>query len=329
MVANGHTVTLIASKEYQSDDPDNEDFEIIYLPSRFPKICRPDLIPWPIGLRKAIRGGNFDLIVSSEIFSIASLFAVRAAQAPVVIWQEMAVHQRKFKKIPSKTWYNLIAPLFMRKAIIVGRSKRARDFSRRYMPIVRESFVDHGCNSSLFFPGDESDDSFVIVSQLIPRKQPLLMLDAFISFLRRPGRNHFKLHVVGRGIMLEPMKTKVREQGVEENVIFHGFLRQEEFASLERRSKGMLINTLQDLNMVSVPEAIVNGTPLLMNSVPYTADYVRQYGLGIVKDNWGADELEQMADNYDRMHNACIAVHDQLTETACARKLIALAFPKE
>ncbi len=326
MVANGHTVTLAAAAEFRADNPDNEDFKVVYLPSRLPKILRPDLLPWPIGLRKLIKGGHFDVIITSEIFSIASLITARAAGVPVVVWQEMGTHQRKMKKIPSRTWYNLIAPVFMRRTIVVGRSTVARDFAKRYMPIVRESIVDHGCNSSLFHPGEESDDSFIIVSQLIERKQPVRMLDAFIEFLRRPGRGKFVLHVVGRGALLETMKAKVKAQGVESNVIFHGFLRQEEFAALGRRAKGMLINTLQDLNMVSVPEAIVNGTPILMNTVPYTAGYVSENGLGIAKDNWGADELEAMADNYPRMHRACVAAHNSLTEVSCAARLVELAF---
>lgn len=329
LTANGHKVTLAAAEEFRAENPDNEDFKVVYLPSRLPKIFKPDLLPWPIGLRTLIKTGRFDVIITSELFSISSLIAARAAKVPVVVWQEMGTHQRKMKKIPSKTWYNLIAPVFMRRAIVVGRSNVARDFARRYMPVVRETVVDHGCNSSLFFPGEESDDSFIIVSQLIERKQPVKMLDAFIQFLRRPGRDRFILHVVGRGALLDVMKARVREQGVERNVIFHGFLRQEEFAALGRRSKGMLINTLQDLNMVSVPEAIVNGTPLLMNTVPYTAGYVSENGLGIAKDNWGADELEEMADNYDRMHAACMAARDSLTEVSCAAKLVELAFADE
>lgn len=326
MVANGHNVTLVASEEFRAENPDNEDFEIVYLPSRMPGIFKPDLLPWPVGLRRFIKSRDFDLIIASEIFSIASLIAARATKAPVVVWQEMATHQRKMKKIPAKTWYNIIAPLLMRKIIVVGRSRVARDFAARYVPVVRKSFVDHGCNSKLFFPGNESDDSFIIVSQLIERKQPLKMLEAFLDFTRRPGRGHFILHVVGRGPLLEQMKSMVRERQAERNVIFHGFLRQEEFAALGRKAKGMLINTLQDLNMVSVPEAIVNGTPILMNTVPYTAEYVREAGVGIAKDNWGADELEQMADNYDRMHQACIMAGKELTENSCARRLVELAF---
>lgn len=329
MVANGHKVTLAAAEEFRADNPDNEDFKVVYLPSRLPKIFRPDLIPWSAGLGKLIRSGHFDVVITSEIFSIASLIATRAAKVPVVVWQELGIHQRKMKKIPSKTWYNLIAATFMRRAIVVGRSKVARDFAKRYMPIVREDIVDHGCNSTLFFPGQESDDSFIIVSQLIERKQPLKMLDAFIEFLHRPGRDKFILHVVGRGALLDAMKATVKARGVERNVIFHGFLRQEEFATLGRRSKGMLINTLQDLNMVSVPEAIVNGTPILMNTVPYTAGYVSENGLGIAKDNWGADELETMADNYESMHKACVAAGHGLTEVSCAAKLVELAFAND
>ncbi len=322
----GHNVTLVASEEFRAETPDDEIFKVIYLHSRMPKIFKPDLIPWPNGLGKLIRHGDYDAVIASEIFSISSLIAVLAAKVPVVIWQEMAVHQRKMRKIPSRAWYNIVAPLFMRKAIVVGRSSVAREFAKKYLPIVREKIVDHGCNSKVFFPSDESDDSFIIVSQLIERKQPLKMLEAFIEFVKRPGRGQFVLHVVGRGPLLKPMKEITRCHDAEKNVIFHGFMTQKEFSAIGRRAKAMLVNTKQDLNMVSVPEAIVNGTPLLMNTVPYTAGFVNETGVGIAKNDWGADELEYMVENYERMHNACVEVGKALTENASAPKLVQLAF---
>lgn len=325
-VANGHRVTLAASEEYRPELPDAEDFKIVYLPSKLPQIFKPSLIPWPCGLRELIKEGCFDVIISSETFQIASLQAVRTAKVPVVIWQEMAVHQRKMKKIPSKLWHNLVAPLLMRKAIVVGRSAAARDFISKYMPIVRQEYVDHGCNSSIFYPSNECDDSFIIVSQLIERKQPLKMLRAFMDFVHRPGREGYKLHVIGRGPLLEDMRLMAKEGGIEDNVMFHGFLPHSEFAAIGRRAKGMLVNTLQDLNMVSIPEAIINGTPVLMNTVPYTASFVNDKGLGIARDDWGADELEQMADGYGQFHAACVAIRDTLTEKAAAKRLADLAF---
>lgn len=330
LVATGHDVTLAAAQEYRPEQPDAEDFKVVYLPSRMAKVCKPYLFPWPRGLKTLVKNGKFDVIISSEIFSIASLIAVRAAKnIPVVIWQELAMHQRKMKRIPSRIWYNVVAPLFMRRGIVVGRSETARDFAKQYLTKVREPLVDNVCNSSIFYPGNESDESFIIISQLIERKQPVKMLNAFIEFIRRPGRDKYKLHVVGRGALLEEMKRLVAENGAQNNVIFHGFLAQHEFAAIGRRARAMLINTKQDLNMVSIPEAIVNGTPILMNTVPYTAGFVNDAGVGIAKEDWGADELEMMADNYNRMHAACVQVGKSLTEMAGAKKLVELAFSEK
>lgn len=321
-VAAGHEVTLIASEEYRAETADDEPFGTIYLPSRLPRIFKPAVLPWPAGLRRYIRNHPADLIISSEVFSLASLIAVRTADCPVIFWQELATHQRFMKKIPSLFWYNAVASMLMRRGIAVGRSENAKSFISKYLPKVSEETVDHGCNGEVFFPGAVSEDSFVIISQLIPRKQPMKMLRAFLEFIRRPGREGYRLHVIGDGSEREAMQRLVAEAGAEENVVFHGFLSHSLFAPISRRSKGMLVNTLMDLNMVSIPESIINGTPVLMNSVPYSAGYVRAEGLGIVADEWGADELERMADGYEEMHDRCVAYRDNLTNIGCAKKLV-------
>lgn len=321
-VSAGHEVTLIASEEYRAETPDNEPFSTIYLPSRLPAICKPSVLPWPKGLRRWLRSNPVDLIISSEVFSLATLTASLTADCPVLAWQELAVHQRFMKKIPSLMWYNIIAPLLMRRVGVVGRSENARRFISKYLPRVSDEVVDHGCNGEIFYPSEESEDSFVVISQLIPRKQPMTILRAFLDFIHRPGRENFHLHVIGKGSELEAMQQLVNEENATRNVTFHGFLSHREFAPISRRSKGMLVNTLMDLNMVSIPESIINGTPVLMNSVPYSAGYIRREGLGIVADNWGADELERLADGYREMHRNCIAYRENLTNVGCAKKLV-------
>ena len=324
-VANGHEVTLAASEEYRCTEPEDNPFEVVYFRSRMPKVFKPWLLPWPKGLGGYVREHSFDLIVSADVFSVGTLIASRNAKCPVVAWQELAQHNRMMRQMPSRFWYGVITRLFMRNVIAVGRSLPARDFISRYCPRTSPEIVDHGCDGDVFYPSDEADDSFVIISQLIERKRPLVMLDAFLKFIRKPGFGSYRLDVIGDGPMRQTMEERVHQAGAEGNVAFHGFMSHHDFAPISRRAKGMLVNTMQDLNMVSVSEAIANGTPVLMNSVPYTASFVRGKGLGIVRDDWDEDTLKEMARGYSRFHEACVRISSTLTCTASAEKIVHIA----
>ena len=324
-VANGHKVTLAASEEYRCTEPEDNPFEVVYFPSRMPRVFKPWLLPWPKGLGRYVRTHSFDLIVSADTFSMGTLIASRNAKCQLVAWQELAQHNRMMHRLPSKFWYGIIVRLMMRRVIAVGRSLPARDFISHYSPRTSPGIVDHGCDSDVFHPGDETDDSFVIIARLVEAKRPLVILDAFLKFIRKPGFENYRLDVIGDGPMRQAMEERARQAGAEKNVVFHGFMSHHDFAPIGRRAKGLLINTMQDLNMVSVSEAIANGTPVLMNSVPYTATFVRDKGLGIVRDDWNEDTLEELARGYGRFHEACARISSTLTCTASAEKIVHIA----
>lgn len=59
--------------------------------------------------------------------------------------------------------------------------------------------------------------------------------------------------------------------------------------------------------MVSIPEAIVSGTPILTNTQPASVEYIRANGLGIVKDNWDEYDLKKSS---TKIRTTCrIALH--------------------
>ena len=107
-VSNGHTVTIIASEEYRPHQPENNSFDVIYLPSRLPFIFKPALLPFPGGLYRHLKKNKdkYDLVISSETFSIASLIATIALPGKVMIWQELPTHQRLLFKDRKSTRLN-------------------------------------------------------------------------------------------------------------------------------------------------------------------------------------------------------------------------------
>ena len=74
--------------------------------------------------------------------------------------------------------------------------------------------------------------------------------------------------------------------------------------------------------MVSIPEAVVSGTPVLMNSVPASSSYVQANELGIVKDDWGVPELTRIINDNERYVANCIRFREKLSNAHMAQMLI-------
>lgn len=324
-VANGHTVTILAGEEFKpTQDETYEGFKIIYFPSRWPRIFRPDLLPWPRGLRQYLRehAAEYDFVISSEVFQVTSLIAARTCPEKLIIWHEMDRHQRKLFKLPARTWYNVIAPLLMRNILVVPRSIPAQQFIKQYSSHVTDEIVDHGANGAVLYPGDEVDDAFIVVSRLVPLKWVNKTINNFARLLQEPGYSHYKLHIVGDGECSDDLKRQVADAGLTESVIFHGFMSHEKMADLLRRSRALLISTSHDGNMVSIPEAIISGTPVITTTIPHSVPYIIKRKLGIARDDWDYTDLMEVASHYDRYHQACLAMRDELTNAGCARKMV-------
>lgn len=108
-------------------------------------------------------GNEFDMIISSEIFSFNSLFAACLVPEKTLIWQEAGDHNRKFFKLPSLIWYHIVARTCMRKVKVIPRSLVAGRFIKQFGLKVSSDFIDHGVDGKVF------------ISRKI-RKTPLLLL---------------------------------------------------------------------------------------------------------------------------------------------------------
>ena len=325
-IKNGCNVTLIASEEFKPTQDEVYDFDIKFLKSSLPKIFRPDLIPLPKGLREYLKYNikNFDIVITSEIFSMVTLLASDICKEKLVIWQEMAYHQRKFFELPSKFWHNIVVRSFLHKCLVVPRSYPAMDFINKYTKNVSSEHIDHGVNGDILIPKDSSNESFVIISQLIPRKNIGSMIDIFSDFISKTEFKNYKLNIIGDGEEYNSLLSKIEKLGMKENIVLHGFMPHVRMREYLRSAKAMLVNTRRDLNMVSITESIVVGTPIVTNTLPTTAKYIEKNHLGVVKDNWDYTDLLNVIKNNDYYRESCLKVRDELTNVGATRKMISI-----
>ena len=318
----GHEITLFAGDVFHPTEKEDYPFRVIWSPCRLKKLCKPHVLPYCPKLKALVKNEHFDLIISSEVFSLNSLLLAGRCKNNLLIWHELAKHNRLMKQIPSKLWYSIVARLFFRHTRIIPRSAEAKAFIKRYCANVSDTIIDHGVNLEKFPPCEQKEKFFIVSSQLIARKQIDKTIHVFSDFVA--GHPDYQLYICGEGDKENELKQQVNTLQLNEAVTFLGKVPHETLKSYLSRAAAMLIYTKKDNNMVSVVESIACGTPVITTSVPYNASYIRQYALGIVDDNWDAEALNTVVNDSVYIRN-CLAYRDKVSTVAKVKQFLAEA----
>lgn len=309
---SGIDVTLAAAEEFKPKNTNDIPFKTIWMKSYCKRIFTPHNIPFNIEIMKIIKKENFDYIISSESFSLDTLMARFVAKNKLIIWQELAKHNRMMKRIPSKIWYGLIARFVFKDVLVVPRSKEAKMFISSYCNNVSDIVVDHGVNLDKFTHNSIKENYFIVSSQLIQRKRIDKIIMNFRNFLVNVD-DSYTLQIMGDGEEKESLMKIVSDLDIEDKVIFWGKLDHKELIKKLKNAKAMLVNTEKDNNMISIIESIAVGTPIITTSVPYNASYIKKNQLGIVEDNWNFETMKLVVDNNDKFISNCYRYRKQLS----------------
>lgn len=326
---NGHEVTLIAAKDYEPIEKENYDFPVLFEKTIWHRIFMPRCFPYMPALRQHLKKhSEYDLIISSEMFSTWSYTAARVCPKKTIIWHELAKHNNMMHQMPSKIWYSIVARMRMRKVLVVPRSQAAADFIQKFSKHVSATPIDHGVNMAkiqdLLAKAEEADqkqNQFVVVSQLIERKQIDKTIQAFADFYQK-GHKDYQLFLIGEGEEEEKLRKLVEQKQLAEAVIFCGKMNHDRLLPIVAQSRALLVSTKKDNNMVSITESIAVGTPVVTTSVPYNASYIAREQLGVVADDWGAQALEEICNKSIMYVENCEKYRDKLSNVYCAEQFI-------
>lgn len=324
-LALGHTPVLVAEEDYRPTEQESYPFKVVFLPGALKKIFPPRCLPFQPALRKYLKDNRsgFDLVITSEVFSLCSLMAVRTMPEKVIVWHELGKHNRIFKTIPSRLWYNIIARLFFRNVLIVPRSQTAYDFISHYCNNISRMCIEHGVDLSLFQVSPLKEKQFAVVSQLIDRKQIDGVINFFADFRKHYDLGgEYHLYIIGDGVLRQRLQEQVKKLCLGDSVIFTGRLSHADMVGILSKSLAMLVNTKQDNNMVSIAESIACGTPVLTNTVPYNSVSIQQNHLGIVRDSWNSEDMNEIVKKNEFFIKNCLAFRDRLSGVACAEQFL-------
>ena len=119
---NGDTPVLVAASDYKPETEESYPFEIVWLNTALKKVFKPRCLPWMPELGAYIKKhrDEIDGIITSEVFSLCSLTAVRKMRERTIVWHELGAHNKIMHYIPSKVWYHVVARIFFRRVTVIS-----------------------------------------------------------------------------------------------------------------------------------------------------------------------------------------------------------------
>ncbi|WP_433175839.1 glycosyltransferase [Actinoallomurus sp. CA-150999] len=161
--------------------------------------------------------------------------------------------------------------------------------------------------------GTDDEPELACVSRLVPHKRVGRLLDV-------AERLRVRVHVIGRGPEEAALRAQVAARGLEELVVLHGYLPEEEKDALVARARIHLSASRGEGWGLSVAEAAAFGVP----TVAYDVDGLRDAVVDGVT-GWLVPEGEELADVIERALKE-LSVPERRRETAAACRAWAAEF---
>ncbi len=320
----GHTVTLMAAADYAPVEREEYEFEVVFLKSVCHKAFPPSVFPFMPSAWSYLRRRkkDFDMVLTSETFTVPSLMAAMVMPRKTVIWQELGAHNSKLKTLPSRFWYNVVAPCLMRRSWVIPRSYVSKRFISRYMPHVGEP-IGHGVKTEWKGVAGAKKNQLLSVGRLVPGKNLVSVFKKFDTFLTRyPQYSDYRLYIAGDGELREELTQEIKTMKREDSIILLGKLSHQDLFRYYGESKISLFDSFRENNMLSIMESIVMNTPVITNRVPFNSDDVEVNQLGIAKDNWNEEDIAHVIEHNEEYVARCEEYASLISVDAVARRLI-------
>ena len=171
---------------------------------------------------------------------------------------------------------------------MVANSHGLKEMSERADPFpVR--VIPNGVDTDFFCPGENLEKAkhrpfvFLFVGRFQMQKNLFYLIDQ-VAFLRRSGVGPFVLHLVGDGPQREELQNHAKHLGIEECLVWHGWLEKGCLREIYRSSDCFVNPSLYEGMPNVVLEAVACGLPVIASRVAGNDAVVRDGETGRLFD---------------------------------------------
>ena len=169
------------------------------------------------------------------------------------------------------------------------------------------------------------------VAWIMEKKGHIYLVDAVEKMFRDNGNSKLQFYIIGKGPLLEKMRTLVREKGLEDHMHFLGYLSLEEMLNRLSSADLFVLPSLEEGNPIVMFEALslgipfigtdVGGIPEIIDSSDYgmvvpscdSTALVKALEWGLGKD-WDNEKIRRYGENYTwkKIAQQTISEYDRL-----------------
>lgn len=281
VVGLGHEVDLFISEAFlpQQRWSPGPGLRIKYLPTPLRRLFPPPLAPFTPSLSRILREGNYDAVLTTELFQVAtflSWMATKGQRTKAFVWQELDVLMRGPAGSVQHRYYRTLGRRVARDiALIVPRSRSARAHlvdEGIALENIGTTVVHSGVDTRLFRPLDKeearrrhgldgAEGVILCLGRLHPNKGMDIIVRAMPQLLEE--RRGVVLVIKGTGPQEAELRHLVDELGLQGSVRFlTEQVSKEDMPSLFNCADFLAITSRIDLFPFTAIESISCGVPV-------------------------------------------------------------------
>lgn len=256
----GHDVSIIMVSSLQNETFFVlENVQLICLMDGFTK--KVNALKRLMLLKKTLRHLKPDIVIACLPHIIAyTYFAVKNSGAKLIVSERNDPSKLSFK-------YKIILRyIFKHSSGNVFQTDMCRNwYGKNTAKLI--DVIPNPINPKIAFKQvDNRNDVIVSVGRLVEQKNYPLLLDSFKRFVSEKQNQNYKLHIYGRGYLLDRLERYCKHIGIEANVSFMGT--QEDWIGKEISSKMFILSSNFEGMPNSLLEAMASGIPCISTNCP-------------------------------------------------------------
>lgn len=203
----------------------------------------------------------------------------------------IALNASKFDDKPRVLWREAVKTLFYGPYQAgIGGSHRTTDYFR-FLGIPGDKvFIGYDTLSldrirrlSGMTPAPEgvpfADRHFTIIARFVAKKNLFRAIEAYDQYRRLAGEAARPLHLCGSGVLEQELRADVARRGLEDKIIFCGFLQEKGIAETLGSTLCLLLPSIEEQFGLVVNEALAMGVPTILSDVCGARDVLVRSGV--------------------------------------------------